>query len=286
MCYFSAPNFVKEHTGRFSWEQIERIAEVFFPWTLQLYIGCGTEPTTYKRFLEILTLARKYRIPMVGMVTNGQLLTTEHVERLVDERLDELTLSTHGVTRETYEGLMTRASFDKFLELLATLDSVKKRKAAGAPQLRMNYTVNPANLEELSDFFKTYGGVNIRTLQVRPIIDFGTQQYREKLDSYQSRYEKVLTKLRKECEQRQVRLLANFDNFSYCRKTTQAALHDEITVYIDPESVSKKGFDYLHESYLAYCKRTGWSRSIMRKIILSSSELEAPSTHLSYSVFG
>ena len=286
MCYFSASNFVKEHTGRFSWEQIERLAGVFFPWTLQLYIGCGTEPTTYKRFLDIHTLARRYHVPMVGMVTNGQLLTAEHVERLVDEQLDELTLATHGVTRETYQRMMTRASFNKFLQLLETVDSVKKRKASRAPQLRMNYTVNPANLDELSSFFETYGGVNIRTLQVRPIIDFGTQQYREKLDSYQARYTAILTQLRKECERRQVRLLANFDDFSYSKGTTQAALHDEITVYIDPESISKAGFDYEHESYLAYCKRTGWSRSIMRKIISSSSELEAPSTHLSYNVFG
>ncbi|HTS10143.1 MAG TPA: radical SAM protein [Candidatus Eisenbacteria bacterium] len=286
MCYFSAPDFVKEHTGRFSWEQVERLAEVFFPWTLQLYIGCGTEPTTYKRFLDIHSLARKHRVPMVGMVSNGQLLTAEHVERLVDERLDELTLSTHGVTRETYERLMTRASFDKFLHLLETLDSIKRRKGLSAPQLRMNYTVNPANLDELSSFFDTYGKVNIRTLQVRPIIDFGTQQYREKLDSYQSRYKGILTQLRKECERRQIRLLANFDDFLYSKRTTQAALHDEITVYIDPETISKAGFDYQHESYLAYCKRTGWSKSIARKMVLSPRRLEAQSTHLSYNVFG
>ena len=285
MCYFSGPDFVREHTGRFSWEQIERLADIFFPRTLQLYIGCGTEPTTYKRFLDIHTLARKYHVPMVGMVTNGQLLTTEHIERLVDERLDELTLSTHGVTRETYERMMIRASFDKFLKLLDTVDSVKKRKASSAPQLRLNYTVNPANLEELRDFFKVYGNIDIRTLQVRPIIDFGGQ-YRENLDRYQSEYEEVMTKLRGECERRQIRLLANFDDFVYSKKTTRATVADEITVYINPESISKPGFDYRHESYFAYCKRTGWSRSIMRKIFSSPRQLEAPSSHLSYNVFG
>jgi MoaA/NifB/PqqE/SkfB family radical SAM enzyme len=285
MCYFSAPEFVKEHTGRFSWEQVERLAEIFFPLTLQLYIGCGTEPTTYKRFLDIHTLARKYHVPMVGMVTNGQLLTTEHLERLVDEGLDELTLSTHGVTRETYERMMTRSSFDKFLKLLDTVDSVKKRKGSAAPQLRLNYTVNPENLEELRDFFKVYGNLDIRTLQVRPIIDFGGQ-YRENLDRYQSRYEEVMTNLQDECERRQIRLLANFDDFVYSKKTTRATIAEEVTVYINPESISKPGFDYQHESYLAYCKRTGWSKSIMRKILSSPRQLEAPSPHLSYNVFG
>lgn len=284
MCCFSGPDFVREHTARFSWEQIERLAEVFFPWTLQLYIGCGTEPTTYKRFLDILVLAKQYSVPMVGMVTNGQLLTPEHVERLVDGGLDELTLSTHGVTRETYERMMTRASFAKFLQLLETLDSVKKRKASRSPQLRMNYTVNPVNLEELGNFFETFGGINIRTLQVRPIIDSGTQQYREKLNGYQSKYEAVLTRLREECQQRGIRLLANLDDFLYTKKTTGVAVADEVTVYINPETVSKAGFDWQHESYPDYCKRTGWPRSIVQKVISSAKRLEAPSPHLSYKV--
>ena len=284
MCYFSGPGWVKEHTGRFSWEQIERLAEVLFPWTMQLYIGCGTEPTTYKRFLDILVLAKKYNVPMVGMVTNGQLLTAEHIARLVDDGLDEITLSAHGVTRETYEQMMTRASFDKFLHVLETLDSVKKGKSSSSPQLRMNYTVNPVNLPELAKFFETYGRFQIRTLQVRPIIDFGTQQYREKLTAYQSGYEQVLTTLRQECEQRDIRLLANFDDFLYTKKTTGVALADEVTVYISPEMISKAGFDWQHESYANYCRRTGWSKTIMRKIMTSASRLAAPSPHLSYQV--
>jgi molybdenum cofactor biosynthesis enzyme MoaA len=286
MCYFSAPDYVKEHTGRFTWEQIERFAKVFFPWTLQLYLGCSTEPTTDRRFLDILALAKKYEVPMVGMVTNGQLLTTAHVERLVDEGLlDELTLSTHGVTKETYERMMTRASFNKFLELLQIVEFVKKSKASSSPQLRMNYVVCPTNLAESSNFFKTYGHVTIRTLQVRPIIDWQVSQYRETLAGYQSRYEEVLTTLRRECEERKVRLLGNLGDFLYTKKTTRAALADEITVYINPESVSKPGFDWQSESYSDYCKRTGWSRTIMRRIAASPSRLAASGPHVSYEVF-
>jgi molybdenum cofactor biosynthesis enzyme MoaA len=285
MCYFSAPDYVKEHTARFTWEQIERFAEVFFPWTLQFYLGCSTEPTTDKRFLDILVLAKKYGVPMVGMVTNGQLLTAAHVERLTDGLLDELTLSTHGVTKETYERMMTRASFDKFLELLQTVESVKKSKGSSSPQLRVNYVVCPTNLAESSSFFQTYGHVTIRTLQVRPIIDWQISQYREMLGGYQSRYEEVLTTLRRECEERKIRLLANLGDFLHTKKTTRAALADEITVYINPESVSKPGFDWQNESYGDYCKRTGWSRTIMRRIAASPSRLAAPSPHLGYKVF-
>jgi molybdenum cofactor biosynthesis enzyme MoaA len=285
MCYFSAPDYVKEHTGRFTWEQIERFAEVFFPWTLQFYLGCSTEPTTDRRFLDILALAKKYGVPMVGMVTNGQLLTTAQVEQLTDGLLDELTLSTHGVTKETYERMMTRASFDKFLKLLETVERVKKSKASSSPQVRLNYVVCPTNLAESRNFFETYGHVTIRTLQVRPIIDWQVSQYRETLAGYQAAYEEVLTTLRRECEKRKVRLLGNVGDFLYTEKTTRAALADEITVYINPESVSKAGFEWQRESYSEYCQRTGWSRTILRKIAAPNSRLAAPSTHLSYDVF-
>jgi len=46
--------------------EIERIAEVFFPWAMQMYVGCGTEPTTYKGFLDIITLGKKYKVRILA----------------------------------------------------------------------------------------------------------------------------------------------------------------------------------------------------------------------------
>src|SRR5271166_3298103 len=143
MCYFSDPTFLGAvgKRQRLTGEDIERIAEVFFPWLLQLYIGCGTEPTTYKDFVHIIELGKQYKVPMIGLVTNGMLLTEEHLTQFVELGLDELTLSTHGVERETYERLMRRASYDKFLEVLEQIAGLKKQRRATLPELRLNYTV-------------------------------------------------------------------------------------------------------------------------------------------------
>lgn len=285
MCYFSDPAFMKEHSGRFTWEQVERLAEVLFPTTLQMYLGCGTEPTTYKKWMDILALAKSYRIPMIGMVSNGQLFTRDRIEYLVDIGLHELTLSTHGVTRETYERMMRRSSFDRFLEVLETLDSVKDERGSAHPQLRLNYTVNPDNLEELSGFFNVYGRYKIRTLQVRPIIDFGNTEYEKKdMEPYRQNYLRVLRSLREECQKRNVRLLANTDDVSYTAKSTFPILADEVTIYINPEELSKKGFDWQHESYGRFCSRTGWSRKIMGYALSSADHLAKASTHLGYQV--
>jgi molybdenum cofactor biosynthesis enzyme MoaA len=285
MCYFSEPNYVKEHTGRFSPADIERLAEVFFPWAMQLYLGCGTEPTTYKGFVDIIALGKRYKIPMVGMVTNGQLLTAEHLEKFVDLGLDELTLSTHGVVRETYERMMRRASFAKFREVLGQLEGAKKRRGSERPELRLNYTVNAENLEELRSFFDVYGKYSLRTLQVRPIIDLGDTEYTDKdMRPYVEKYNRILAGLEGQCRARGIRLLANYENVTYEKKSTRGALIPEVLVYISPESISKPELDWRRESYLDYCRRTRWARRLLRGIFSPSARFEAASPYLSYKV--
>ena len=285
MCYFSDPDFTRKNTGRFSSPEIERIAEAFFPWAVQLYLGCGTEPTTYKGFIDILALGRKYKVPMLGMVSNGQLLTAEHLEKLVDLGLDELTLSTHGVKRDTYEHLMRRASFDKFIEVLDQLESIKKRRGATRPELRLNYTVNAENLEELAGFFAVYGKYTLRTLQVRPIVDLGNTECTEKdMAPHVARYNRILGGIERTCGEKGIRLLANYEDVTYEKKTTRAALAPEVVVYLSPQDLSKQGFDWRNESYREYCKRTRWSQSLIKKVFTSAAALEAPSPYLSYKV--
>lgn len=285
MCYFSDPDFVKDNTGRFSPAEIERIAEVFFPWAMQLYLGCGTEPTTYKGFIDILELGKKYQVPMLGMVSNGQLLTPQHLDKLVDLGLDELTLSTHGVYRETYERMMRRASFDKFLEVLDQLEAAKKRRGTERPQLRLNYTVNAQNLEEMQGFFDVYGKYTLRTLQIRPIVDLGNTECTDKdMSPHAERYNRILRTIEQQCRKKGIRLLANYEDVTYEKKTTRAALAPEILVYLSPHDFSKPGFDWRHESYLDYCRRTKWSRTLLKRVLTRAAQLEAPSPYLSYKV--
>lgn len=110
---------------------------------------------------------------MIGLVTNGQLLTKEHLSQFMEWGPDELTLSTHGVERDTYERMMRRASYDKFLEVLEQIATTKKQRGSTLPELRLNYTVNPDNLSELDRFFEVYGKYQVQTLQIRPIADLG-----------------------------------------------------------------------------------------------------------------
>jgi MoaA/NifB/PqqE/SkfB family radical SAM enzyme len=286
MCYFSDPGFADAMAkrARLTKEDIERIAKVFFPWLVQLYVGCGTEPTTYKDFMRVVELGKEYNVPMVGLVTNGQLLTEEHLKRFVEIGLDELTLSTHGVDKETYERLMRRASYDKFLSVLDQFSAIRSERRARFPELRINYTVNPENLDELDRFFEVYGKYSIQTLQIRPIADLGDTEFTDKnLAPHAQKYNDVVHRIEQQCHSRGIRLLANYQDISYNVKRTAVAFGNEVRVYLGPDDCLP-GFNWRTESYYDYRRRTNWSGTLLKKAFATASTIQTTGTTLSYNV--
>ena len=268
MCYFSNEKYSDQFKGVFTEAEVRRIAELFFPQTLQLVIGCGTEPTLYKGFSKIVRLAKDYRIPFVGLTSNGQLLKEDDIEQFVGCRLDELTLSVHGVHKEMYERFMVRSSYDTFHEVLRMLDATKNRTKSLFPKLRINYTVNPENLGDLQDFFKVFGAYNLKTLQVRPIIDFNGS-YRTLLDRRDlPTYNRIIERLTQECRQRGVTFLASKEDPMYHEKNYNSVILQAVRRHITPAVVWRPDFDWKNESYEAFCKRIHWTKHL-RMLILS-----------------
>src|SRR5690554_6460991 len=84
--------------------------------------------------------------------------------------VNEIILSCHGVKKATYEEFMAGASYEKFHEVLGILKEVRDA-GRSLPKLRINYTANPDNLDELIDFFEVFGHYPVDILQVRPVMD-------------------------------------------------------------------------------------------------------------------
>jgi hypothetical protein len=130
-----------------------------------------------------------------------------------------------------------------------------------------------------------YGKYSLRTLQVRPIVDLGNTEYTEKdLTPHLARYKQILAGIERTCRAKGIRLLANYEDVTYQKETTRAALAPEAVVYLSPQDLSKPGFDWRHESYLDYCRRTRWSRALLKKVFTSAAQLAVPSPYHSYKV--
>ena len=271
MCFFSNDAFRKGGKGVFSKDDLHQLADMFFPHALLVVIGCGAEPTLYPDFPTIVRLAKEHRVPKVGLTTNGQLLTAEHIRQLIAYNLDELTISVHGVKKATYERFMVNASFEKLHDILRTLED--ERGQASSPALRINYTVNPDNLEELRDIFEVYGRYNIATLQARPIMDFEGKYRRMLSEKDLGLYRRIMQELKAKALERDITFLANITDPLFEKENYSSMILQAVHRRITPLSVWRDDFDWRTESYDAFCKRIGWGTFLFKGIFLGRDQL-------------
>jgi molybdenum cofactor biosynthesis enzyme MoaA len=287
MCYFSNDKWLKNNpVSRFSNDDISRLADMFFPLALQLHIGAATEPTVYKDYPALVTLGKRYKIPFIGFTTNGQLLTRANIRLMIEAGLDEITLSTHGVRKQTFETQMQGGSFDTYHRNLQSIVDLKRQFGRKSPAIRINYTVNPNNLSELQDFFVLFGDYDINTLQVRPVVDFGNTDYQNKKWTKLSEYQDILDFLISKCRRRGIYLLANREDPEYGQTNNFAVVYEKaILRYIGPSCVWKDGFDFKSETYREHASRTGYRRELLKYVLKGDGSLVTKTYVASWQIF-
>lgn len=274
MCYFSDPGSRPKPMGTMTPEYIHALRPVMRK-ALKMQIGCGAEPTLYRNLPSLISAARDAGIPFIEMTTNGQLLTYESLSDYCRAGLNGITLSLHGTTCKTYEYLMQGADFQKFQETISILADIKNEFPSF--QIRVNYTVNNLNKNELPRIWDLFNNTHIDTLQVRPIQKLGETAYNDfLLEDYQEMITSIIEPLKKECERRNtIPLLPTAENIEHLNhKTTLAnALIEEISYcYVGPKSCYREDFNPSAETIARYQRRTGLTGRLWKAIFSSSSD--------------
>lgn len=266
MCYFSGSKGREMLKERMSLEQIDEIAKSVFDKALKLQIGCGGEPSLYKDLLYIVEIAKEYRVPYISLTTNGNLLNKDDLRKLVIAGLNEITISVHGVQHETYEYFMQNAKYDKFLGLLEILMELKKDYPNF--KIRINYTINEDNLDDLKHFWTVFGELKFDVLQLRPIQNIGDCMYENyNLDKLKNDFY-IISDLVKECSKRNITTLAptlenleSVDNVEF----EGNSLFEKIThCYVYPNGCNEGDFDYKNETINQYHNRVGVWRDVLQ----------------------
>lgn len=275
MCYFTDPEAIKKLKGIFKKEELQIIAKQVFQNTLKLQIGCGAEPTLFKYNLEIIQLAKEYKIPYLSMVTNGNLLTKETINSYASNGLNEFILSMHGVKKESYENFMDKGNYDKFHEVLSLI--TQEKKINKQLQLRINYTFNKDNILELNDFFDFFGNYNFDTIQLRPIDKIGNTLYNDfDLTSVETVYKSIVQKFSKEAKERQINFIApssikrvSINENPVENNNNNSYLIPYVNCYISPEYFWRSDFDWHQSTFKQWKKEHKWNREIFKNIFIS-----------------
>lgn len=282
MCYFTDADFVKTLKGQFKEEELSQVAKTIFKRALKLQIGCGTEPTLYKNLVKIVELGKVYKVPYISITTNANLLDEEKIEALLKAGLNEFTISLHGVTRESYENFMKKASYDKFHNAFKAFEKFKEKYDF---KVRINYTFNKDNFYELSEFFDHFNGKSFDILQIRPIQKIGNTEYNDfDLESLKLDYPKLIADIKNQCKQNNITLLAPNNIPNKSETNSSSFIFDYTFCYVSPNKFWKPNFNWKTQNFEEFSKEIRWSKQLFSNIFKSKSELKTLSNRLNYEI--
>ncbi|MCL1934551.1 MAG: radical SAM protein [Candidatus Azobacteroides sp.] len=281
MCYFSDPEKRKTMKGIFKEEDLPKIAGALFHRALKLQIGCGAEPSLFPYNKELIRLGKQYRIPYISMTTNANLFSHDDWLELVDAGINEFTLSVHGVNKESYEYFMTGASYEKFLEAMKILTVIKETHPK--LRIRLNYTINKDNLEELQTFFNSFGGYKFDVLQLRPIQPLGNTDYKDfSWEEIYNRYDPIIEKLKKQCSERGITCIAPGKADLLREARGNSPVVEMTYCYINPRYIWRPDFNPDTDTYESYAKKKQLSKAYFKNIFRAKNSVEDESKRLNY----
>jgi MoaA/NifB/PqqE/SkfB family radical SAM enzyme len=285
MCYFSDEAKRSTLKGKFTDEELALFAKSLFPNALKLQIGCGAEPTLYSNLEKIILLGKQYKIPFISVTTNTILLTQEKINAYAAAGLNEFIISLHGVTRTTYEEFMVGANYDTFIKNISLIGDAKKQYPN--LKLRVNYTFNQDNFDEIKDIFSLFRDVQIDVLQLRPINNIGNSAYKNfDLTPLENKYNILIEQIKNEAQLRKTILLCNdiLTAGNPKNESTNGFLTPYTYCYASPKTCWHDGFDFRKETYSQWSKRTHWKTEILKNVFRNKKHFEC-SRALKYSVY-
>ena len=113
----------------------------------KIYLS-GGEPLVHKSIQDIICLCKKYNQFSFIITTNGLLLTDEIMRLIESQGNVTLQFSIDGVTKETYEFLRGRNTFETFASKLKIWDSSSIRQGLARTCVTKN------NFQELPDIYR------------------------------------------------------------------------------------------------------------------------------------
>lgn len=264
-CYFSNDEIRKDLKGAFKEEELERVSQAIFARALRLQIGCGAEPTLFKHNPKIIQLGKECGIQHVSLTTNANLLTEEMIKSYLAAGLDEMTISIHGVKKETYEYLMNKASFEKLLEVLEIIAREKQKYPKFI--LRLNYTINNHNVNELKELFDVYGKFDMNILQLRALRNIGGEIRSVDTDlNFNKTIQEAVQLLKTQCKKNGVTFIKHKEFLAHDDEVEDKYMESASYCYISPKSFWEDDFKWREETFNEYSERTNYSLKLFKRI--------------------
>ena len=175
---------------------------------------------------------------------------------------------------------MTGASFEKFLESMKILTTIKETNPK--LKIRLNYTINKDNIEELKMFFDTFGQYKFDILQLRPIQLLGDTDYKH--FSWEEIYNQyhIIEKLKNQCNERGITCIAPAKTDLLKKVRGNTTVVEMTYCYINPRYIWRSDFDPYKDTYESYSKKKQLSKKLFLNIFNYEKSVEDENKRLNY----
>ncbi len=135
-----------------------------------LQLSCAWEYSIAKNSAEVLRILGKHNVPSTSLYTNGNVLTDEMAEALIDSRLEQFVVSIGEAKKETYERIRAGGRFERVISNIKKLAALKNQRSVTHPKICANLTLIRTNIEELPDFVDLAHEIGITEIRGRHLI--------------------------------------------------------------------------------------------------------------------
>lgn len=284
MCHFSDDEHRRKMRGSLTLDQMKMFGDAFFHRALKLQIGCGAEPLVHKDLPALIALAKEKKVPWISVTTNANLMTEDLLMKCLESGLNEITISMHGVKKETYEYFMDNAKYEKFVEVLRLMTKAKEKYKY---TIRVNYTINEDNVDELEDFFDVFGDIGFDIIQLRPIANFGDTTYHNfSHDRIIEKYDNTIQKVKDEANRRNIMCIAPLKEQLVVsdNKNDNSIVFDGLYYSITPELPWRGDFELGKETFESYSKRKKLGKRLFKSIFQKSNNMNRKKRQLNYTI--
>lgn len=131
--------------------KISQELKKYASWIEMICLNSDGEPLLDKKLPERIKVLKDIGIKHINISTNGQLLTEELSEALINAGLDDIRISLDALKQETYEKIRVGLDFNKVISNLEKLIQIRNKKNSPM-EIRVRLVELPENKDEACDW--------------------------------------------------------------------------------------------------------------------------------------
>ena len=117
------------------------------------------EPLLHRQIAEMISYAKDKGILDIYFNTNAVLLNEDIIYKLIDVKLDRISISIDGIDKEEYEKNRPPAKFEKVYENVRTLRRIRDSLNVTHPQIRVQTVLTPSIKKIFPEYIKFWDAI-------------------------------------------------------------------------------------------------------------------------------